>query len=183
MRRTLVSLVLSGTMSAPALAHEKGSIRLASKQVPVGGELALRGARLPKSSTLQLQLRGTLETFPLGEIRVDAAGVAQARIALPSEARMGAYKVVVVAPDGDVAAQADLVIVAAAMPSGGEMTAEEHAKMTNTSATATAEPHASAEAMDLDVRTTPGEWAVIAAVVVACAVMGVLLLIGGGRAT
>ncbi|MGH7696703.1 MAG: hypothetical protein ACRENH_17070 [Gemmatimonadaceae bacterium] len=183
MRRTVVSLALLGTINLPALAHEKGSIRLASKQVPVGGELALRGTRLPKNSTLQLQLRGTLETFPLGEIRVDAAGATQARIALPAEARMGAYKVTVVAPDGDVAAQADLIIVAAAAVPMDAMTAEEHAKMVNTSPTATAEPHATAEQMDLDVKATPVEWAVIAAVVVACAAAGVVLLTGGSRAT
>lgn len=86
---------------------------------------------------------------------------------------MGAYKVVVVAPDGDIAAQADLVIVAAAPM--GVMTAEEHAKM-NTSPMATAEPHATAELMDLDVRTTAGEWVAIVTVVVGCVAAGVLLL-------
>lgn len=186
MRHTLVSLVLLGAIGFPALAHEKGSIRLASKQVPVGGEVVLRGARLPKNATVQLQLRGTLETFPLGEVRVDASGAAQARIALPAEARRGAYKVVVVAPDGDVAAEADLIIVAVAPVAMDSMTAQEHAtmaaqdhaKMLNTSPMATAEPHATAEPIELDVKTTPAEWAVITVIVLACVVAGAALLAG-----
>lgn len=174
MRRTLVSLILLGAVSLPALAHEKGSIRLASRQVPVGGELVLRGERLPKNATLTLQLRGTLENFPLGAIRADSSGAAQGRIALPGEARMGAYKVVVLAPDGEVVAQTDLVIVA---PAAGAMSAEEHAAM-NTSPTATEQPHATAELMKLDVKTTPVEWAVIAVIVVASAAAGFVLLAG-----
>lgn len=180
MRLSFASLALLAVISAPALAHEKGAIRLASRQIPVGGELSLRGERLPKNATLRLELRGTLETFPLGEVRTDAVGRTQARLALPREARMGSYKVVVLAPDSDVAAQADLIVVAA--PAADSAAAMDHSNMgheaMNTEPGATDEPHASAEMMPLDTSKTVGEWVVIIAAIVAGVGGGVALLAG-----
>jgi hypothetical protein len=183
MRHSIIALALLATISALALAHPKGTIRLASKELSVGGELALRGEALPKNETLRLQLRGTLETFPLSEVRTNAAGGFQARLALPVEARMGRYTVVVLAPDGDVAAQAELLIVAAAAPAG--VAAEpEHAAghaVPNTSPAATDMPHASAEMMEVPVATTAGEWVGILALIVASVGAGLALLFGALR--
>ncbi|HEV8362463.1 MAG TPA: hypothetical protein VGQ52_03005 [Gemmatimonadaceae bacterium] len=193
MKHSIVALALLATISAPVLAHPKGTIRLASKQVGVGGELIVRGETLPKNETLRLQLRGTLETFPLAEVRTNATGAFQARLALPLEARTGNYSLVVVAPDGDVAAQAELIVVAAAAPAAVVAEPEhlpEHATpkastdhpaehtMPNTSPNATDMPHASAEMMEVQATPSAGEWVGILAIVVASLGGGVALLFG-----
>lgn len=179
MRRSIFALALLVTISAPAFAHEKGAIYLTSKEIRVGGELVLRGERLPKSATLRLQLRGTLETFPLSEVRTNAAGVFQARLASPQEARMGSYTVVVLASDGEVVAQAPLVVIAA--PSvAGEMSPMEH-KMMNTSPEATSMAHPSAEMMPVQVATTGAEWAGIVAILALSVGGGLALLLGAVR--
>lgn len=178
MRTTLATLVLLFTISAAARGHENGTIRLASKEVKVGGELALRGEKLPKSATLRLQLRGALENFPLGEIRTDSAGTFSARLALPTEARAGSYTVVVLAPDGDVTARAALAIIP---PPMAEMSPMEHAAMDS----AHQEPamaHASPDMMDVGTATTPGEWMAIVAVIAASFAGGVILLRAARRA-
>jgi len=181
MRVLLVSFGLLAAYSAPAFAHEKGAIQLASKQVSVGGELSLRGDKLPKNATLRLQLRGTLETFPLADVRTDSLGGFRARFALPVEAKPGTYAVVVLASDGDIVARAELGIVAAPA-SMGEMSPEEHAKM-NPDTTATNEPHATAENMRVPVRTSPAEWATIFTLIAASSGIGLALLLRSARGT
>ncbi len=185
MRRSILLLALLTGIGAVAYAHPKGTIRLARKEVAVGGELVVSGAQLSKNETLRLQLRGTLETFPLAEVRTDASGTFQARLALPQEARVGNYTVVVLAPDGDVAAQAALlVIAAAARPVAGDSTAAEHPAghaMPNTAPGATDMPHASAEMMQVQVPTSGAEWMAILAIIVASVAGGAALLIGALR--
>jgi hypothetical protein len=209
MRASVFALALLATISTSALAHPKGTIRLASNALGVGGELALRGEKLPTNATLRLQLRGTLETFPLAEVRTNATGVFQARLALPMEARTGSYTVVVLAPDGDVVAQAELIVVASAARAGvvaePERPAEhampktapehpaEHAMpktapehpaehaTPNTSPDATDMPHASAEMMQVERTTSPGEWVGILAIIVASVGGGLALLFGALR--
>jgi hypothetical protein len=182
-RSTTLALTLLASVSGLALAHDKGTIRLASKELSVGAELSLRGEKLPKNATLRLQLRGTLETFPLAEVRTNAAGAFQARLALPQEAQTGSYTVAVMAADGDVVAQAALAIVEAAAAAGA--VAEpghpaEHA-MPNTAPGATEVPHASAEMMQVDVTTTVGEWLAMIAIILVSVGGGAALLVGALR--
>ena len=178
MRAIWLSAGLLVAFSAPLSGHETGTIRLASKTVPVGGELVLRGEKLPKRATLRLQLRGALETFPLGEVRTDSLGVFNGRLALPTEARAGSYSVVVLAPDNDVAARAPLTVTP---PAAAEMSPMEHATMDSTARHA-AVPHATADMMDVPTATTPGEWAAILGIIAASLVGGVALLVGARRA-
>ena len=113
-RRTIISsIALILALAVPLHAHEKGAIYLASKQVAVVGELALRGVKLPKNAAIGLQLRGTLNTYPIGDVKTDTAGAFQATLALPPHVLTGVYTVVAIAVDGDVTARADLVIVPA----------------------------------------------------------------------
>jgi hypothetical protein len=175
--RLLVWLLgLLSLLTAPGIAHEKGIIRLASKEVPAGGELGIRGEKLPKSATLRLELRGTLETFSLGEVRTNATGRFQARLPLPAQARAGSYTVVAVAADGDVAARATLVIFAAAAPAHamGHGPADSPLAMTES-------PHPTAEMMKLTVATTGPEQAAILAIIVASFGGGLILLRGTAR--
>ena len=177
MRTALLSLGLLLATAAPALGHETGTIRLA-KTLPAGGELVIRGEKLPKQATLRLQLRGALENFPLGEIRTDSLGGFNARLALPTEARPGTYTVVVLAPDNDIAARAALTITEAAP---GEMSPAEHAMMDSTGGKA-AMPHATADMMDVKTATTPGEWVGMLAIIAASLAGGAVLLLRARRA-
>ncbi len=184
MRRSILALALLAGISALAYAHPKGTIRLARKDASVGGELVVTGAQLSKNETLRLQLRGTLETFPLAVVRTDSSGTFRVRFALPEEARVGNYTVVVVAPDGDVAAQTELLVVAAADPVAMDSAAQEHPAghtMPSTSPAATDMPHASAEMMEVPVETTAGEWLGILATIVASVGGGLALLLGARR--
>jgi hypothetical protein len=156
-------------VTAPRIAHETGIIRLASNEVSVGGELGLRGEKLPKSTTLRLELRGSLETVALGAVRTNAAGRFEARLPLPAEARAGSYAVVVLASDGDVAARAALVIIAAAST---QMMDRGQRKESS---------HPTAEMMNLTAATTGGERAAILMIVLASLGGGLLLLRGSSR--
>ncbi len=166
------SLALILAMAVPAAAHEKGAIHLASDQVPIGGELGLRGEKLPKSADIKLVLRGTLDNYAIGEVRTDTAGKFQARLTLPPHVPAGAYSVVAIAPDGDVTARADLVIAATAPTAAG--TAEQG--MAHMGEQEMPGAHATAEMMEVRRTTTTGEWAVIAAAIVLSFVGGAVLL-------
>lgn len=168
-------LALLTPLTASGMAHEKGIIRLASKEVPIGGELGLQGEKLPKSATLRLELRSALETFSLAEVRTNAAGRFQARLTLPADAGAGSYTVVALAPDGDVAARAQMVVLAAAPAH-----ATEHGA-TDSTPTRTASPHPTAETMKLAVATTGGERAAILTIIAACLGGGLTLLRGSRR--
>jgi hypothetical protein len=180
MRSALLTAGLAAALAVPALAHEKGAIYITSKTVGVGGELAVRGEKLPKNATLRMQLRGTLETFHLAEVRTDTAGRFQARFALPVEVRAGTYTVVVLAPDGDVTARADLVVAASPAQAPHAMAGMEgHAGMANSAGAPG--PHPTAEMMHVPVSTSGVEWAAIAAII-ALSTTGGLVLLRGARA-
>ncbi len=174
-------LGLLAAPGTPLLAHEEGVIRLRSSEVSAGGELGLRGEKLLKNAALRLELRGTLETFPLGEVRTDAKGVFQARLALPAEARAGSYTVVAVAPDGDVAARAELTVSAAPPTTPAGVAEHEGHGAMQPGALAPNSPHPTADMMKVPVSTTGLELAAIAGIV-GVSLAGGLLLLRGARA-
>jgi hypothetical protein len=180
MRTLLVAFAVLLALPAAALAHEHGAIHLASSQVRVAGDVALTGEKLPKSTMLQLQLRGTLNTYPLQALRTDAKGTVQARLPLPSDVPAGAYTLVVLAPDGDVVARAELGITPAATASTPAERSAMPAMAQGASMPHMAQemsgPHATAEMMALDRSTSPGEWAAIVALIALSAAGGVMLL-------
>lgn len=171
-----IVLGLLAVSSSPLPAHEEGVIRLRSSEVPAGGRLELRGERLPKASRLRLELRGALETFPLGHVRTDAKGVFSASPALPAGAGSGGYTVVAVAPDGDVAAWAELTVVDA-LPGTTATARAEHAG--HEAMQPTASPHPTAGMMNVPVTTTAGELAVVAGIIALSLAGGLLLLLSG----
>lgn len=162
--RTTVFLTL--VMVSSLAAHEKGAIRLANKEVAAGGELVIRGEKLPKSNSVILTLKGALETHSLGEVATTAAGTFEARLKLPVAAKPGAYVVLAEAGDGDELARADVVVTAAAM-------AHDMAGMTHEPDSAgAAQVHPTAEMMKLDVTRSGAEWGAI--------VLILALTVGGG---
>jgi hypothetical protein len=178
MRSAIVTAGLVAALAVPAIAHEKGVIRVISRDVTVGGELVVRGEKLSKNATLRMELRGTLETFHLAEVRTDTAGRFQAQVALPVEVKAGTYTVAVVASDGDVTARAELV-VRAGPPMAGMPGMAGHEEMAD--AAGATGPHATADMMDVPVGTSGAEWGAIAAIIVLSAAGGVILLAGSRR--
>lgn len=150
---------------SPAYPHGEGVIRLASRQVAIGGTIALTGEKLGNNADLRLELRGILDNYPVARIRTDAKGRVSASVTIPPAVPVGSYTLVVIADDGDVAARTDLSVGAAAAVAVAEKGMPHMAPdMPGMEATA--------EMMKIELTTTPGEWAVIAAVI--------LLSFGGG---
>ncbi len=161
---TLGALLLIGPI--PLRAHEKGALYLREKTAPRGASLELRGERLPKNATLELQLRGTLETFSLGRVPTDTGGRFHSSVALPPEARAGNYVVTAVAMDGDKVAEIALTV-----------TGDHAAHGAAAPDTLPFPPvHPSPEMMPIPARTGPAESAAIAILIGAAFVGGVLLL-------
>lgn len=184
MRRLVLSLPLLLLLAAPAGAHEHGRIYLGAPRATLGDTLAVRGEKLSKATTFKLELRGALASYPLGQAKTDAKGAFTATFRLPADAKPGDYTVVVVAPDGDVSARANLALVAApaapvaatpaapkAAPADGQ--AEAMAGMPGMTA---GSPHATAAPMDLPRHAGTGQWIAIGALTLVCFGFGAWLL-------
>ena len=160
-----LAIGFSLTLAVPAYPHGGGVIRVASKQVAVGGTIALTGEKFEKNAELRLELRGILDNYPAGKVRTDASGKFSATITIPPAVPIGAYTLVAIATDGDVTARTDLAVGPAADVAASK---EGMPHM----ATEMPGMQATAEMMKIERTTTPAEWAVIAAVI--------LLSFGGG---
>jgi hypothetical protein len=163
-RRAVRAAGLAAALAAASVAaHEEGVIRLASPTAAPGQEIEIEGEKLPRSTKLSLELRGALANYPLGEIESDQAGAFVTLLALPADVRPGRYRVMALAPDGDVVGRADLVVVAGRpaelVPAGPIEPA-----------------HVTDAMMDLPVSRSTGEWLAIAALIAGSAVGGFLLL-------
>ena len=155
----LAILVGAGGLAA----HEEGVLRLGTPTGSPGAEIEIRGERLPPSASVRLELRGALASRPLTEVATDERGSFTLRLLVPTGTAPGRYRVVAVAEDGDDVARVDLIVLAVPQ-----------------SELAPAGPfqpvHATADEMELERRLTAGEWAAIAAFVLACAAAGAALL-------
>lgn len=180
-RTFLVTVVLLLVGAGSAFAHGEGVILLGSKELQVGAQLPIEGKDLPKNTELHLELRGALEQFPLGIVRTNAEGTFTTTLAIPAEAGAGSYTVVAVAPDGDAAARADLLLTTAATPAG----ADAHAGMQGMPGMDMGEAGpggATAEMMVLPVTTGVIEWVVILTFVGVSFLGGAMLLRSGASA-
>ena len=157
-----------------ASAHGSGAISLSSKQSAPGSTITIFGTEFAHNSSVRLELRSILDNVVFGRVQTSAKGTFQQIVTIPATSRPGQYSIVAVVPDGDVAAQATLMISLTS-------TAEEvHPGMHDMPGMqGMGGPHASGEMMDVPIPITPWGWAVIAVIVVLCAAMGVWLLQGG----
>ena len=178
---TVTALLL--TVNKSAFAHGGGVIRVASNQVAVGGTLALRGEKLEKNSNIRLELRGTLDNYPVGEAKTDTAGKFQMSIVLPPHVPAGAYTLVAIAADGDVTARADLTV---GMPTGGAGSGPVASAMPGMPGMSGTQEmpgeHATEEMMALKQTTSNGGWAFIAAFILVTFAGGAVLLRKGASA-
>ncbi len=108
--------------TVPSGAHEKAVLESSRSSVPAGAVLPLDGRDFGASESYVLRLVGALREYELREVEADADGLFSIELAIPGSVRPGAYQVVAVAPDGDVAARLDLTVLEAeaAEPEGAE---------------------------------------------------------------
>lgn len=182
MKRTLlVAAALLLVTAIPAYPHGGGVIRLATTNVPGAGTVALTGEKLEKNSNLALELRGTLDNYPVGRVRTDPAGKFSTDLTLPPSIPGGAYTLVAIASDGDVAARTNIVIGSPPGGSGTPMPGMQGNAGMHTEQQVSG-PHATAEMMQLKMTTTPAEWTVIVTLILSSIVGGAWLLARSKRA-
>ncbi len=180
-RISLIAAALFFVTAIPAYPHGVGVIRLATVNVAGGGTVALTGEKLGKNSDLALELRGTLDNYPVGRVRTDPAGKFSTNLTLPPSIPGGAYALVAIAADGDVAARTDIVIGSAPGGSGVTMPGMQGNAGMHTEQQVSG-PHATAEMMQLEMTTTPAEWAAIATLILVSVAGGAWLLARSKRA-
>lgn len=152
---------------APAAMHPEAVLKSDRGTVEAGGGIVLRGSQFGASQQYALQLLGALDERDLGEVSSDADGLFNTSVAIPSDVRPGAYQVVAVAPDGDVAARLDVVVTAA-----GSMSAQDHAAM-GEAAMADHDLAARAEEITIQRDRTGIAWAAIGLVIGAAGGLGI----------
>lgn len=168
----LLAALLGGTAHLAA-AHEKGAVRLTPAEVPVGGQLQMNGERLTKNARFRVELRGTLETFPLGGVRTDTLGTFELRATLPAGAKAGSYTVAVVSTDDDeIVAQSDFTITPSGSATGGGM--QGMAGMNMAGMNMAGMP--SAKPMKVDVSTSAAQVVTIWAIILLSLAVGAWLL-------
>jgi len=159
-----------------ASAHGSGAISLSSKQSSPGSTITVFGTEFAPNSSVRLELHSTLEKIVFGRVQTSAKGTFQQIVTIPATSRPGQYSIVAVAPDGDVAAQATLMIAEATVAQEAHPGMHDMPGMQGM-----AGPHATAGKMDIPIPITVWGWAVITAIVVGSAATGIWLLRGGRR--
>lgn len=176
------ALLLSPTI--PVFAHETGAIHVSSHQVAIGGSVDVRGEKLPKSSELNLELRGVLDNFPVGTVHTDTAGAFQMSLTVPKNVPAGPYTLVVIASDGDVTARADLVVGGATTAAASPGAATKDTGMAGMPGMGGAsEERANPAPMPIANAATAGQWVVIWLLTLACIVAGAVLVFRSRGAT
>lgn len=170
-RLALLLVALGGFPLQNAVAHSTGAISLSSKQVSAGMTITVFGKEFARNSPVRLELRGILDKVAFGMVQTNARGIFQQVVTIPANSKAGQYNVVAVAPDGDVVAQATLLIAAAAVPQATDTGMQDMPGMQGMGG-----PRATAEMMNVQIPITPAGWAVIAAIVLTSATSGVWLL-------
>lgn len=159
-----------------AFAHGTGALSLSSKQTSPGATITIFGTEFAHNSSVRLELRGILDKVVFGRVQTSGKGTFQQVVTIPANSKPGQFSIVAVAPDGDVAAQATLMIGAAVAPQ------ETHPGMHDMPGMqGMAGPHATREMMEVEIPITPSGWAVIAAIVLSSAAAGIWLLRSGRR--
>ncbi len=182
-------LAALGLAATPLSAHEKGALRLNTKQAAPGDTVIARGTKLAKQAAFRLEVRGALQTFTFGSVHTDATGSFEMRLPLPPDAKPGGYLVVAVASDGDVSAQESLALrprsaaargVPPTQPGAGNMPRmfpmNGMRETPGTEGMPGMDVRATAAPADIRVITSIGEWIVIVALIIFALVGGVLLL-------
>ena len=168
----LIALVVFPLQNA--LAHGTGAISLSAKQSAPGATITVFGSEFAHNSSVRLELRSMLARVVFGRVQTSAKGAFQQVVTIPLNSKPSEYAIVAVAPDGDVVAQATLLVVE------GPAAQETHPGMHDMPGMQGMRgPHATREMMDVPITITPWGWAVIAVTIVGSAATGIWLLRSG----
>jgi hypothetical protein len=109
-------LTVLAVLVSVAAVHGKGVLKLADRRLFAGDTVDVSGEKFPKASSLVMLLVGTAGRTRLGEVRTDTAGVFRAAPVIPADLPVGAYRLVVLASDGDEVGALDVEVVPVATP-------------------------------------------------------------------
>lgn len=160
-----------------AFAHGTGAIKLSTKQSSAGATVTVLGSEFAKNSSVRLELRGVLATQVFGRVATGPNGSFQQVVTIPAATKTGQYSIVAVAPDGDVVADATLMIADAASVSSATSAPGPMMSMPGMQGTMAA--HATAEKMTVPIPITTMGWSVIASIIGVSAAAGIWLLRSG----
>ncbi len=107
--------VASFSLLAPQIdAHEKGVLKLRTRQLVPGDSVEATGQRFSRRATVTIVLVGIAGRTRLDQVRTDSLGAFRRALVVPADLSPGSYRVVVVAADGDEVASVDVSVVARA---------------------------------------------------------------------
>lgn len=102
---------------APAIdAHEKGVLKLTTRQLAPGDSMGAVGQHFGRRTALMIEIVGMAGRRRLAGVRTDSAGAFDRTLVVPLDLPPGAYRLVVIAPDGDEVASADVALGAGVAP-------------------------------------------------------------------
>ncbi len=116
-RTAMLAVVLVGASAMPARAHDKGTLRLASRTFAAGDSIPVTGAKFSPRDEVTLVLVGASGRHALVDVRTDSVGAFRRVVLVPSTLTSGRYRLIAEALDGDEAAALD-VVVEANVPGG-----------------------------------------------------------------
>ncbi len=122
--KTLLTAVTA--LALAAAVHPSAIIRSSTSTAAAGSTIPVEGEEFSQDDMTTLVLRGALAEYELVDVDTDENGSFRIELAIPAEVRPGQYRLVALAPDGDVSASFDLTVTAAmAMGSGTHEDGEE----------------------------------------------------------
>lgn len=110
----LASLAAATFLASPLHAHEEGVLRVASRSLAAGDSVRVVGEHFSKRSSIRLVLEGVAGRIDLVTVKTDSAGAFSLVVGIAADQTPGAYRLVALADDGDVAASLDVAVAAAA---------------------------------------------------------------------
>lgn len=96
-----------------AIVHGKGVLKLADRRLVAGDSVRVSGEKFPKAANLTMLLVGLPGRTRVMQIRSDSAGRFRVAPVVPADLPAGAYRLIVVAADGDEVGALDVEIVPA----------------------------------------------------------------------
>jgi hypothetical protein len=163
-------VALAAQLSAgDAFGHEEGTITLAQPRATAGRALGVTGEKFTRNTSYTLVLKGALREYEITTVEADDAGAFALDMMIPADVAAGAYRLVVVAPDGDEVVNVDLEVEAG--PVEAEEPAEEEAAAAHMMRSTP-----SADELVIERRWSGAEWFLVGALFGAALVGGVVLL-------
>jgi hypothetical protein len=94
-------------------AHEKGILKLATRQLVASDSVRVVGEKFARRSTLVLFLTGLHGRIRLQEVHADTGGAFAAMLHVPPDIASGSYRLIAIASDGDEVGTSDVSVVSA----------------------------------------------------------------------